>query len=137
MTTRTELIERFELKIGRGLPEDYRAFLLDGPLPVWEGECDPENQATYILFSLWDLGRGDDTDLSTVWDERDPAIPDWFLEIGEIYDSVKLGVGLHGNHLGGVYSFNWDSGEPELHASSFSAFLARLHADGGSFEDRE
>ncbi len=128
MKTRTELIERFELKIGRRLPEDYRAFLLDGPLPVWNGECCPENQATYILFSRWDLGRGDDTDLSTIWDERDPALPDWFLEIAEIYDGVKLGVGLYGEHLGRFYSFTRDSGEPEFHASSFRAFLTRAES---------
>ena len=137
MTSRAEQLEQFEQKIGRPLPLDYREFLMNGPLPVWEGECDPENQATYILFSLWDVGRGDYTDLAKIWEERHPELPDWFLEIAEIYDGVKLGVGLDGDQTGQVYSFTWDTGEPQLHSTSFRTFLDRLHAEGGSFDDRQ
>jgi hypothetical protein len=136
VTSRSEQIERFERKIGYRLTADYRNFLMDGPFPIWDGECDPENQAMHILFSLWDLGRGDWTDLSVIWDERDEALPDWFLEIAEIYDGVKLGIGLYGDHAGRVYTFTWDSGEAELHAESFQVFLDGLYADGGSFDER-
>ncbi|MBB3210695.1 hypothetical protein FHS27_006543 [Rhodopirellula rubra] len=136
MTSRTELIEKFERRIGHQLPVDYREFLMDGPFPVWKGDCNPENQATYILFSLWDVGRGDYSDLSAIWEERDPDLPDWFLEIAEIYDGVKLGVGLYGDHAGRVYSFTWDTGEPELHSETFKIFLDGLYSDGGSFDER-
>jgi hypothetical protein len=136
MAIRAQQIEQFERKIGSRLPADYREFLLTGPFPIWEGECDPENPSTYILFSLWDLGRNDWTDLSAIWDERDELLPDWFLEIAEIYDGVKLGIGLYGEHAGRVYSFTWDDGEATLHAESFTAFLNGLHADGASFDVR-
>jgi hypothetical protein len=129
MPTRLELIETLEQEIGHALPAEYRAFLLAGPLPVWNDEFEPENQATYILHSFHDVGRGDETDLLQVWRERDSQLPDWFFEFAEIYDGVKLGVGLTGPQTGKVYSFSWDSGEEELQADSFDSFLNRLRED--------
>lgn len=131
MATRLEQVEQFERKIGSPLPADYRQFLLSGPFPVWEGECDPENEATYILFALHDL-----EDLLTSWNEneRDKSLPDWFLEVGEIYDGVKLGIKLRGNQVGSIHTFSWDDGEPTFHADSFQKFLDALYADGASFD---
>lgn len=137
MTNRDTEIEAFEKKIGRTLPDDYRRFLLSGPFPIWDKFGAPRNDATRMLFELHDLGRDDYTDIARIWDERNEYVPEWFLEIAEVSDGVKLGVGLEGRHEGRMYWFTYDDGEAKPMDKTFSEFLQELYDAGGSFDDTD
>jgi hypothetical protein len=128
--TREQLIADFEKKVGHPLPPDFRDHLLAGPHPKRDEESLADDPAAHIRNEIYDLGANDREDISRVWDERVEDIPDWFLEFAEVYDGVKIGVGLHGEHRGKVYSFSWDDcGEVSLDADSFSDFMKKLERD--------
>ncbi len=144
MATRTEEIEQFEQTIGCALPSDYRNFLLFGPFPVWADECRPDSESLYVLFSLYDLDRelwhgSDHGGVVAAWEDSawcksEGLLPKWFLEIGQIYDGVSLGVKLQGYQAGSMWTYSADDGEARFYAKSFVEFMDALHADGASFD---
>lgn len=123
MESRQTLVEGFERTIGCRLPDEYRDYLLAGPVPVWTDEEQSENPYTMVLHSLHDFASAtDDITLGSAWEYR-AELPAWFLQIGEVYDGVKIGIGLSGPQVGRVFSFSWDDGEEKEIAPSFNAFL--------------
>jgi hypothetical protein len=129
MSDRDADLQAFERRIGTPLPEDYRQFLLGGPLPVWTEEESPENPFTELRYSLYDLDASEDRlDLTSTYEARGSDLPDWFLEIGEQF-GVLIGIGISGPQCGRVYQWSWDDGEERELDASFEAFLARIRRE--------
>lgn len=124
VAARQKLIEDFERKVAHRLPDDYRRFLLAGPIAGWPGEESPENPFTHLLHSLYDFEADEEwRDLSVWFGYRPPSLPEWFLGIGEQY-GITIGLGLSGPQRGRVYFWQGDDGEETELAPSFDAFLA-------------
>lgn len=144
MVTRNEEIDRLEQSVGNALPPDYRKFLLAGPFPRWTEEERPDSESLYMLFSLYDIDRDlwEESDHGGVvaawknseWERKEGILPEWFLEIGEIYDGVRFGIKLNGDQAGSLWTYTADDGEATFYANSFQEFLDALHADGASFD---
>jgi SMI1/KNR4 family protein SUKH-1 len=124
MIPRQKLVEDFERKLGKPLPDDYRRFLLAGPMPRWRDEESPENPFTYLLHSFYDLEPDEDVrDLFEWLSHRDADLPNWFLGIGDQW-GITIGLGISGTQRGRVYSWSWDDGEETEMSPSFDEFLA-------------
>ena len=129
------LVSGFEARIGCRLPEDYRRFLLAGPLRR-SAEA-PENPYAEILESLYDLGGGDpEWDLAAEYGDRPEWLPAWFLPIGYAFGLV-LGLGLSGPERGRVFQWGPDEDAPAELGASFDDFLARTRARAGEWEPAE
>lgn len=128
MNTRQKLVEEFERRTGFQLPDDYRRFLLAGPVPVWNEEELPENPHTHLLHSFFDLSADEDRDLAVHFQTRDARLPRWFLPIGELY-GVLIGLGINGPHRDRVYQWSWDDGEERELAPTFDSFLTQHRDD--------
>lgn len=130
MSDRVAEIEAFERRLGTRLPEGYRRFLLEGPLPVWTEQEVSENPYTELRYSLFDVAAADeDRDLEAAYDDRSPDLPPWFLQIAEQY-GVLIGIGISGpQQQGRVYQWSWDDGEQRELDPTFEAFLERIRRE--------
>lgn len=144
MESRQALVEAFETKIGHRLPDDYRQFLLDGPLPYWSEDNEDDesrgNPFTDMLHSFYDLGVDEEDNwrsLDAWFDTRDPNYPEWYLEIGEQF-GVGIGLSLSDPNRGRVYSWTWDTAfDPETElAASFGQFLQDLRTQETAWNAR-
>jgi hypothetical protein len=120
------LVCELEARIGCRLPDDYRRFLLAGPLP--RSAETAANPYAEVLESLYDLGGSDpDWDLSAEYDDRPSWLPAWFLPIGYAL-GLFLGIGLSGPERGRVFQWGPDEDGPTELGVSFDHFLARARA---------
>lgn len=127
MDGRQAQVDEFERRLGCPLPDDYRRFLLAGPVPTWTEEESPANPHTALLHSFFDLGVEGDRDLAVQLDARRGDLPEWLIGIGEWF-GVLIGLGVSGPGRGRVYQWSWDDGEERELAPSFDAFLAEHRA---------
>jgi hypothetical protein len=120
------LVSGFETQIGCRLPDDYRRFLLAGPLR--RSAENPANPYVEVLESLYDLRGGDpDWDLVAQYDDRPGWLPAWFLPVGYAF-GVFMGIGLSGPERGRVFQWGPDEDGPTELGASFDDFLARARA---------
>jgi hypothetical protein len=120
------LVCEFEARISCRLPDDYRRFLLAGPLRrSAEALANPYAE---IVESLYDLGGGDTGwDLAAEYDDRPGWLPAWFLPVGYAF-GLFLGIGLSGPERGRVFQWGPDEDGPTELGVSFDDFLARARA---------
>ena len=110
------------------------------PIELWGSLTEQylEDLENYDLFSadeLDELDRGDededyDDEFEADEDDDEPSLPAWMYSavvIGDVTDSGNpFVVATEGDERGNIYYFDHEVLEPELFASSFQEFLARI-----------
>ncbi|HEU5283549.1 MAG TPA: SMI1/KNR4 family protein, partial [Burkholderiales bacterium] len=111
------------------------------PIELWGSLTEPylEDLENYDLFSADELDELDREDEDEDYDDEfeadeddddEPSLPAWMYSavvIGEVTDSGNpFVVATEGDERGNIYYFDHEVLEPELFASSFQEFLARI-----------
>ncbi len=131
-STREPLVADFERQLGCRLPEDYRRFLLAGPVPaLGDDEEAFENPCVEILHSFHDLDAKEEFRRLSVPRE---GLPAWFLPVGDAF-GVEIGLGIAGEQFGRVYDWPHDTDTgPRFLYNSFGEALESLKVRAEQWE---
>jgi hypothetical protein len=131
---REALAALFEETLGERLPDEYRGFLLSGPMPRWPADADRDDFYRDLANSFADLVPADPEWDLTAWYERSRnQLPDALMPIARDQFGNLVCLGVHGAHRGMVCYWKhdaadsteeWDSVMPMW--DSFAEFLTKL-----------
>lgn len=131
-------VDSFEAVIDCALPEDYRAFLLEGDGAVFSQPNFLDRMyrgSLFEVFCLTDLG----VTRRSLWDALDlyrNKVPKGFLAVGDDREGNLVCLGIRGEHRDKVYLWDYENaarGDEEVGmanmehvADSFARFLDRV-----------
>lgn len=134
------VIQEVETELGATLPEEYRAFLLDGDGGVLTQPCMIKRTYYFALGEFFSAGDGGPCDQSImdVWGSYVGRMPDEFIPVVGDAAGNMFCIGISGEYRGQIYAWDQefevkDGGEAtttNMHplADNFNDFLDILKA---------